>query len=379
MAVNGADPERRGRRRGEMTVATIARLAGVSAPTVSKVLNGRSGVALTTRRRVEELLRDHGYRRPEAVGAAALVEVVFYALESHLAIEIMRGVEQVAREHELAVGFTEIRGRSGADRTWLEQVLTRRPTGVIGVYAAFTAQQQAQLSASAIPLVALDPTGEPLHATPSVGATNWSGGVAAARHLLDLGHRRIAVITGPASFLCARARLDGIRAALDTADESLDPALLKSGTFSYVDGLALGRELLRLPDPPTAVLCGNDLQALGVYEAAREAGLRIPSDLSVVGFDDLEFTRWCGPPLTTVRQPLTEMGAAAATLVLQLAAGRQPAQTRIELATTFVERASTAPPRAAAVVRPRTAAARPRTAAAAGPTPRTSAGRTQKH
>jgi len=326
-----------------MTVATIARLAGVSAPTVSKVLNGRSGVALSTRRRVEALLREHGYQRPIS-GPAALIEVVFYELEVHLAVEIMRGVERVARQHELAVGFTEMRGRTAAGRAWTEQVLARRPTGVIAVYSQFTAEQQAQLASSAIPLVALDPTGEPLHSTPSVGATNWSGGLSATRHLLDLGHRRIASITGPSGVLCARARLDGYRAAMDASGVPIEARLVREGAFSVEDGQRLGRDLLRLGQPPTAIVCGNDLQALGVYEAARQAGVRIPDQLSVVGFDDVEYARWCGPPLTTVRQPLADMGAVAADLVLALAAGERPAETRVELATTLVIRQSTAPP-----------------------------------
>jgi len=346
VTVTGREVERRGRRRGELTVAAVARLAGVSAPTVSKVLNGRSGVALSTRRRVEAVLREHGYRRPDAIGPAALLEVVFHALESHLAIEIMRGVERVAREHELAVGFTEARGRQTDGRAWIEQVLARRPVGVIAVYSHSTPEQQAQFAASSIPLVALDPTGEPVHETPSVGAANWSGGVAATRHLLDLGHRRIGVIGGPDDILCARARLDGYRAAMDAARVPVDPRLTRLGLFSFDDGLRLGRELLGLAKPPTAVFCSNDLQALGLYEAARQAGVRVPQDLSVVGFDDIEFARWYGPPLTTVRQPLAEMGATAAGLVLDLARGVKPTHTRIELATTLEIRQSTAPPKA---------------------------------
>lgn len=336
--------ERRGRRRGELTVAAVARLAGVSAPTVSRVLNGRAGVAIDTRRRVEAVLREHGYQRPGTIPPAAIIEVAFHALEGHLAVEIMRGVERVAREHELAVGFTELSGRGGADRDWTDEVLARRPSGVIVVYSDHTAEQQAQLAASGIPLVALDPTGEPQHPTPSVGAANWSGGLAATRHLLDLGHRRIAIIGGPVDFLCSRARLDGYRAAMDGAGVPVDERLVRSGSFKVEDGLALGAELLCLPDPPTAVFATNDLQAIGVYEAARRAGLAIPRQLSVVGFDDIEYARWCGPALTTVRQPLVEMGAAAANLVLALAAGDPPAQTRVELATTLVVRASTAPP-----------------------------------
>ncbi|NUT53133.1 MAG: substrate-binding domain-containing protein, partial [Saccharothrix sp.] len=161
----------------------------------------------------------------------------------------------------------------------------------------------------------------------------------------DLGHRRIGEFAGPAERMCARARLGGIRAALDAHGVGLDDRLVRIGQwFAFEDGFNHARELLRLPDPPTAVLCGNDLQALGVYEAARQAGLRIPQDLSVIGFDDIPAVRWCSPPMTTIRQPMVEMGAAAAELVLDLSAGRTPAQTRVELATTLIIRDSTAPP-----------------------------------
>jgi LacI family xylobiose transport system transcriptional regulator len=327
-----------------LTVATIGRLAGVSATTVSKVLNGHAGVAAETRRRVEAALREHGYRRPQVTEPAAAVEVVFYGLEGDLATQIQDGVERVARQHDLAVGFTNALNPVSAPRSWSEQLLARRPLGVIAVHSRFTAEQHSQLAVSGIPLVALDPMGEPSHATPSVGATNWSGGVTATRHLLELGHRRIALISGPLDFLCARARLEASRAALDTAGAPLDEQLVRSGHFWFGDGLRYAEELLALPDRPTAIVCGNDLQALGVYEAARRAGLRIPQDVSVVGFDDISVARWCPPPLTTVRQPFAEMGEAAAHILLQLAAGKTPAQTRVELATTLVVRDSTAPP-----------------------------------
>ena len=177
-----------------------------------------------------------------------------------------------------------------------------------------------------------------------MGAANWSGAVAAARHVLDLGHRRIGVVGGPGEFLCARERIEACRAVLDISGVPLEPRLVRTGQFFFEDGLALGQDLLSRPDPPTAVLCGNDLQALGVYEAARQSGLRIPEELSVVGFDGIDAGTWCGPPLTTVCQPFRDIGAAAAKLLLALIAGRVPAQTRIELPTSLVVRASTAPP-----------------------------------
>jgi DNA-binding LacI/PurR family transcriptional regulator len=330
-----------------LTVAGIARLAGVSAPTVSRVLNGRAGVSPATRQRVEDVLRERGYRRPEAASPAPIIELVFHALESPWALEILRGVEEAARERGLAVVVTEMQGSLTPGRAWTEQVLTRRPAGVVVVFSDLTVDQQVRLSTRSIPLVVLDPTGEPLHATPSVGATNWNGGLAATRHLLELGHRRIAMLSGPTEWLCCRARLDGYQAAMDAAGVPVDPELTRISILYGEGGLRDGRELLRLPDPPTAIFTANDLQALGVYEAAREAGVRIPADLSVVGFDDLPLVRWAGPPLTTVRQPLAGMGATAARMVLAIADGDAPAQTRVELATSLVVRESTAPPRTA--------------------------------
>ncbi|MFI6825321.1 LacI family DNA-binding transcriptional regulator [Micromonospora sp. NPDC050187] len=346
MASGFPDTPHRGGRRGRPTLSMIASLADVSAPTVSKVLNGRSGVAAETRFRIEALLRDHGYRRPELGTPSATVEVVFYGMQSNLAVAILQGVEQVVGEQRLAVGFTDARRQVSQGRFWSRDLLARRPTGVIAVHLGFTSEQHALLGASGIPLVVLDPTGEPpLSMVPSVTSTNWSGGFEAARHLLDLGHRRIAIIAGPTDRLCARARLDGARAALEAAGTRLDPQLLRTGQwFSFDEGLNLGQELLRSTPAPTAVLCGNDLQALGVYEAARLAGRRIPQDLSVVGFDDIPYTRLCGPQMTSVAQPLTEMGAAAAEMVLTMAANRSLPQARIELATTLMVRDSTAAP-----------------------------------
>ena len=335
----------RGRRRGELTVAAVARLAGVSAPTVSKVLNGRSGVAPDTRRRVEAALREHGYRRPGNLVQAAHLEVVFHETLSSTAINVLHGVELIAGAHSLAVSFTDALHQASLGRVWAREVLARRPVGVIAVQLGLSSDQHALLATSGIPVVALDPDSEPEHPIPSVTATNSSGAIAATRHLLELGHRRIAVLSGPADRLCARARLEGARTAMAAAGTPLDERLVGVGQwFAFEDGLSYGRELLRLPDRPTAVLCGNDLQALGIYEAVRQAGLRIPDDLSVVGFDDITYSRWCGPPLTTVRQPLVEMGAAAAELALELAAGRSPAQPRLELTTTLIVRDSTAAP-----------------------------------
>lgn len=333
-----------GSRRRDVTVAGIARLAGVSAPTVSKVINGRAGVSTSTRQRVEDIIRVQGYRRHIRAEPTPIVEIAFEALDSLWALEIIRGVDHVVWPHGLSATVTEMHGRQTPDWDWVRRVVARRPVGMISVSVALTADQRVQFASRAIPVVTLDPFGEPAHQGPSVGATNWNGGLAAARHLLELGHRRVAMINGPGEFVCCRARSDGYRAALDAAGVPLDPGLLRVAPLYAEGGLVQARHLLGRPSPPTAVFTANDLQALGVYQAAREAGLRIPQDLSVVGFDDLTFVQWLGPPLTTVRQPLLQMGATAAGFVMDLAAGRQPEHDRIELPTTLTVRESTARP-----------------------------------
>jgi DNA-binding LacI/PurR family transcriptional regulator len=344
MSTTGVEHPEDERRRARMTVARIARIAGVSAPTVSRVINGQSGVASDTRQRVEEVIRAHGYRRPEGSGQAAILELVFHAVESPWALEIIQGVSRAARDHDLAVVLTELQGQLTPGRGWTEQILAHRPTGVVAVFSELTVEQQSQLASRSIPLVVLDPTGEPLHQTPSVGATNWTGGLVATRHLLELGHRRIAMVSGPVEWPCCRARLDGYRAAMDAAGVEVDPDLVRIHPLYVEGGLAGATELLALADPPTAIFTANDLQSVGVYQAARRAGVGIPEQLSVVGFDDLSFAEWAMPPLTTIRQPLAQMGATSVELVVALAAGERLPQHRIELATNLVVRESTAVP-----------------------------------
>jgi DNA-binding LacI/PurR family transcriptional regulator len=324
-----------------LTIAQLAELAGVSTATVSKVVNGRSEVSSATRAAVEELIRRHGYRRQRRRSTpTALVELVFHALEGDYPVEITKGVARVAREHDLRVVVSDLRH----DRTWLDGVLRRRPSGVIAVFSGLTKEEHEQLARREIPLVLLDPADASAHGVPSVGAGNWNGGLTATRHLLDLGHRRIGIITGPDDALSGRARLDGYRTALDLAGLPADPELIGRGDFLIEGGLEQGLRMLSRPDRPTAIFATNDGQAIGVYHAAHRLGLRIPDDLSVIGFDDLPAMRWAIPPLTTVRQPLMEMAAAATSMLLQLTRGEEPAQTRVELATELVIRESTAPP-----------------------------------
>lgn len=325
------------------TLSAVAREASVSISTVSKVLNGRPGVSAATRGRVEDLLHRSSYSRHGSdAERGGLVELVLNDLLSEWSIEIIRGVERVSREAGLVVALSSL-GDRVPEEDWVTGVLRRKPVAVILQFSNLTAAHRRQLRTRNIPFVVVDPAGDPPGDVPAVGATNWAGGMAAARHLVALGHRRIAVISGPPDLMCSRARVAGYRAALAEAGIPIDPDLAGVGAFSQADGYREARRLFALPAPPTAIVAGNDLQALGVYRAADEAGLSIPRDVSVVGFDDVRPALWARPPLTTVRQPLQEMAEEATRMALRQRDGEVD-DARLELSTSLVIRRSTAAP-----------------------------------
>ena len=321
----------------------LAEEAGVSLSTVSKVLNGRSDVAAATRRRVEALLDQHGYQRRMGLpNRNTLIELVFPELETAWAMEIIRGVENVASQNGLSVVLTESGTRHSPAPDWITGVLRRRPVGVVLVFSDLAEDSKAQLRSRAIPFVVVDPAGDPAPDVPSVGSANWSGGLAATRHLIELGHRRIAAITGPEDMMCSLARLDGYRSAMNSAGLPIDEQLLAFGNFQVDGGRDRARVLLAMDDRPTAIFAGSDLQALGVLDAARSLGLHVPGDLSVVGYDDLQLAQWSSPALTTVHQPLTQMAEEAARLVIRMSEEELESIPRMDLATRLVVRESTA-------------------------------------
>ncbi|GAA1274618.1 LacI family DNA-binding transcriptional regulator [Saccharothrix xinjiangensis] len=329
------------------SISSIAAEAGVSIPTVSKVLNGRPDVAADTRARVEGVIERHRYQRRRARQSSrpALIDLVFHEMHSAWSTEIIRGVELAAPAERAAVVLSELGGAHRPRQEWFDDLLTRRPLGVILVLAELDDGQRHQLATRNIPFVVVDTAGEQPPGVPTVGSANWAGGLAATRHLLSLGHRRIAVISGPTTMLCSRARIDGFRSALESEGVAVEPDFVRYGDFYVKGGYSHGLSLLDRPDRPTAIFAGSDFQALGVMRAARELGLSIPEDVSIVGYDDVQVTEWIGPPLTTVRQPLREMATTAAQMVFTLARGERPPNERIDLATELVVRQSTAPPK----------------------------------
>jgi LacI family transcriptional regulator len=329
-----------------VTMTAIAREAGVSVPTVSRVFNGRFDVSPRTRERVEELLRRHGYRR-RAVRpreSAGLIDLVFNDLDSPWAVEIIRGVENVAHPACVGTVVSAIHRRSDAARQWMENLRQRTTDGVILVASDLERPLQAELRRLDVPAVVVDPVGAPVLDAPTIGTTNWAGGLSATEHLLSLGHRRIGFVAGTRRLLSSRARLDGYRAGLEAAGIEPDDDLIRQGDFYHESGFEEGGVLLDMRQPPTAIFAASDQMAFGVYEAARQRGLRVPDDVSVVGFDDLPQARWSSPPLTTVRQQLVQMGMLAARTVLRLARGEEIESPRLELATELVVRDSSAPP-----------------------------------
>ena len=329
------------------TMATIADEVGVSVTTVSKVLNGRADVAEETRARVEASLERHRYRRrgrrtPTVHGQ---LDLVLHEYDTAWTMEIIAGVEVARGAAGVDVVLSQLDGRHHPTAAWLEGVLNRRPLGVLFALCSPTEEQQEQLVARRIPFVVVDADSATAASVPTVGSNNFNGGQLAARHLLELGHRRIAVISGPADVLCSRARVAGFAFAHQEAGVAVAPELVTYGNFHAGAGERLGRELLELPDPPTAIFAGSDYQAMGVLRAARRCGRSVPEDLSIVGYDNVPMSAWLDPALTTVNQPVRDMAGTALRMLLELSRGEGPAATRVDLVTELVIRDSTSAPR----------------------------------
>jgi LacI family transcriptional regulator len=340
---------------GRPTLATVAAAAGVSVATVSKVLNGRSDVAPATRGLVQELLEQFDYagRPADAVRRAApttrpTVELVYAGELNAYSTEVLQGVLDAGAESGVALVVSmrrqgERRSGTGRSSAWAAELAAAGRRAVITVVDELTSADVSALSRARLPLVVIDPVNLPHVDVTSVGSTNFTGGLSATQHLLDLGHTRIAYIGGQSTSACNQARLHGYRAAMDAARIEIPTEFVRCGNFRHEDGLVQGAALLDLAEPPTAVFAGSDETAVGVLEAARARGLRIPEDLSVVGFDDTELARLSSPALTTVRQPLQEMGKIALRTAMRLAAEEGVESHHVELATELVVRQSTGP------------------------------------
>jgi LacI family transcriptional regulator len=330
-----------------VTIVDVAREAGVSYTTVSRVINNKDNVKPETRERVLMVMTRLGYvvdqrARSLAGGRSQVIGLLVHDLSTSYIGEIMRGVdaELASSQYDLLLYTTHRRKikesayvitltRGMADGLLL--VLPRDP----GAYLETLRQYR-------FPHVLIDHRGVD-EETPAVAAANQQGAYSATEYLIELGHRRIGFITGAMDQLCAQDRLGGYKAALADHGIAFDPDLVREGNFFQPLGYAGASDLLELPHPPTAIFASNDVSAFGVMEAVREHGLRIPGDVSVVGFDDIPQASHVHPPLTTVRQPLEKMGRTATRMLLERIQDPQRPIERVELPTEFVLRQSCQP------------------------------------
>ncbi|MFI6423764.1 LacI family DNA-binding transcriptional regulator [Promicromonospora sp. NPDC050880] len=332
------------------TLEQVARAAGVSKATASKVLNRRPNISTETRRRVQQAIDELGYvptTGPRERAPLQKVNVVFHTLVNLYAMHVLEGILAAAHDQRVEVLVDLTDPELGDDDGPLSPAWTRRlaahgSTGVILVTLELTADQRDLMRALGLSVVLIDPIDPLDDEVVSVGSTNFTGGMQATRHLLDLGHRRIAFAGGHPGSMASRERLQGYLSAMSAVGAPVDPALILEREFSVAAGLEMAAQLLAEPEPPTAIFAGCDASALGVFEAARRRGLRVPEDLSVVGFDDTYMAVSSAPPLTTVRQPIKDMGRVALRTVLQQVRGERVDSHHVQLATQLVVRGSTA-------------------------------------
>lgn len=342
MTENGPDTDA-----ARPTLSVVAQRANVSLATASKVLNGRSGIGEQTRLRVQQVINDLGYESPGSrshrhPGHDPWLQVIVDTLDNPYSSTLVAGIIDAAeRSGRLVVTRRIAAVNELVARQWADRLAATGCVGVIEVTSEISPRRLAALRRVGCPLVVIDPVNAPATELNSVGATNWNGGKAAAEHLVKLGHERITYVGGPSGSVSDQARVHGYWAAMRTAGLDVDLRTIRHGPFSYEQGLEAGGAVLDAATRPTAIFAGCDAIAMGVFEAARERGVRIPDELSVVGFDDTVLAHSSTPRLTTVRQPLAQMGAVAMRMINQLNAGDEPESHQVELATQLVVRDST--------------------------------------
>lgn len=330
-----------------VTVREVAAAAGVSVGTVSHVVSGRRRVAEATRARVEAAIEALGYRpnrlaRSLQARRTHTLAMVIPDVGNPFFGELARAVEREARSADYCVVFGNSENDPDLEARYVDEFIERRVDGLIVVVAGAAAWVR-RLPAD-LPVVALDryPARWPLDA---VLVDNREGIEAAVAHLTELGHRRLGFVGGDARLTTGRERARGFTEAL--ARRHLRPAWSSRGVFSLESGRRQTEELLALPraERPTAVVVANDLLALGTLLACRAAGISVPEELSVVGFDDIPFAAIAHPALTTIRQPIDELGTNATRLLLGRIAGwTSGPPRRLTVRPSLVVRASTAPP-----------------------------------
>lgn len=304
------------------TIREVSRRANVSVSTVSRVLNGTTPVAEPTRRRVLEAIEDLDYRpnafaRGLATNRSGGIGITINDISSPYYGAILRGVEEVVEEAGMHLMVSSGHARAGAEREAVEFLLERRVDAVIVQAEGLSDEDLLELDrATDTPVVVFGRLVAELERR-CVRLDNETGGEIATRHLLAHGHRRVAHIAGPLAYPDSRDRLHGYRRALEQAGIGYDDRLVVESDFRETGGVTAARRLLERAPDLSAIFVANDQMAAGALRAVRDAGRSVPSDISLVGYDDVLLARYLYPALTTVRQPLREMGRAAAEIALE--------------------------------------------------------------
>jgi LacI family transcriptional regulator len=327
-----------------VTIGDVAAEAGVSVATVSKVINGRYGVAPATLAKVQAVIEQLGYEsslvaRSLRSHRTNVIGILVADIEPFSA-ELLKGAGAAirARDYELIVysGSGHGKDHSGWERRYVSRLGGTLTDGMILVTPTLVDVSDAT------PIVAVDPHAGPSN-LPSVHSDNLAGAITATGHLIELGHRRIGFLAGRPDLESARKREQGYRDALAAAGIPLDPELIRVGDYDLEMSEVPARQLLSLSDRPTAIFAANDLSAIQTMHVARSLGLSIPGDVSVIGFDNIPESALTAPPLTTIDQSIQEMGRRAVELLIDLIEGNAEPPGQVTLPTRLVVRQSCGP------------------------------------
>lgn len=327
------------------TIRQVAALAGVSIKTVSRVVNGAAYVSQATRRRVQRAIARLNYRpnalaRGLVTGRSRSLGLVIADVVNPFFPPLVRAVEDAAAARGYNVILCDTDEDAGRERAAISVLLERQVDGLILCASRVPEGYLRALADDRIPLMLVNRVVGHLR-TAAVVADGVAGGRAATEHLLALGHRRIAYLAGPRASFSHRSRLRGYRQALAAKRVAEDPALIVGGAATMAAGREAASALLDLRRPPTAIFAFDDLMAIGAMEEIRRRGLRVPEDVAVVGFDDIDLSAFVDPPLTTVAQPKAEMGRLAADRLLDMIeTGRSPEHRIVTLTPVLVVRRS---------------------------------------
>jgi LacI family transcriptional regulator len=331
-----------------LTIREVADLAGVSTATVSRVINGRAEVSERARDAVLRVVREYGYStnrnaRGLSGGRTGLVGVTTPVVHHSYFAVILDGAGEALYEQDMRMVLCPTHHEHEREASLLERLMQGTTDGALLILPEESPDELAALHEHGYRFVIADPLKHLDERVPTVSAAHSMGASEAVEHLLSLGHRRIAAITGPRGWIATEERLRGYRGALAAAGVMPDPDLVVESNFLAEGGIEAALSLLDLPDPPTAVFAFNDMLAIGVLQAARLRGMHTPDDLSVVGFDDTFEASIVTPTLTTVRQPLAEMGRMAVNLLVRQLQNQRIEALHVQLETKLVVRESTGP------------------------------------